>query len=144
MVVGIDTNILCYALDPAFPEHRSVASLLVGASPDSQVAIGPTVVHETYHTLVYDQKWQREDAKTRLALVLKHPSVKFYNQTKSVSSLGLDLATKYKLGGRDSLVLACFLANGVSKIYSHDSHLVMLGEVGWKALMTKVVDPLAS
>jgi predicted nucleic acid-binding protein len=53
VIAGVDTNILCYALDPAYPEHEKVADLLTSISPDNTLALNPTVIHETYHTLVF-------------------------------------------------------------------------------------------
>ncbi|KPV63596.1 MAG: hypothetical protein AOA66_0728 [Candidatus Bathyarchaeota archaeon BA2] len=56
LTVGLDTNILCYCLDPAFPEHGKLKDLLLNLSSDNRVAINPTILHETYHTLVFGQK----------------------------------------------------------------------------------------
>jgi len=56
MLTGLDTNILCYALDPAYPEHKKLKNLLTNLSQENVVAINPTVLHETYHTLVFSQK----------------------------------------------------------------------------------------
>lgn len=38
MTVGLDTNILCYALDPAYPEHEKVKELLLNLSPENLIA----------------------------------------------------------------------------------------------------------
>ncbi len=79
-LAGLDTNILCYSLDPAFPEHRKSARLLSDLSPEFSISLNPTVFHETYHTLVYGQKWTREEARMRLGMMLRHPYVRFCNQ----------------------------------------------------------------
>ena len=42
MITGVDTNILCYALDPAYPEHEKLKNLLIRLSPENRVAINPT------------------------------------------------------------------------------------------------------
>jgi predicted nucleic acid-binding protein len=142
MTAGLDTNIVCYFLDPAFPEHARISGLLRSLSPKFTVAINPTVLHETYHTLVYAQRWVREDASTRLGMLLHHPFIEFHNQTKSISALALNIAGKYELGGRDSLMLANFLSNNVPEVYTHDSELLRIGQVEWRGLTTKIIDPL--
>ena len=143
MTTGLDTNVLCYALDPAFPEHGSVAGLFRSLSPERTVAVNPTVLHECYHTLAYSQRWVRDEARKRLVALLHHPCVEFYNQTMSVSLLALNLAGKYQLGGRDSIMLANFLANHCPVVYTHDAGLLRLGELSWRALSMKLEDPVA-
>ncbi len=141
-IAGLDTNILCYSLDPAFPEHRKSAKLLSNLSPEFSISLNPTVFHETYHTLVYGQKWTREEARMRLGMMLRHPYVRFCNQTKSTSSLALRLAGKYNLGGRDSLILANFLANEVPALYTHDGDLLRLKIVEWRRRRMRILDPV--
>ena len=79
MVTGLDTNVLCFPMDPAFPEHVSASKLLRSLSPEFRIAINPTSLHEAYDTLVYGQRWVREDARTRLGMLLHHPYIEFYN-----------------------------------------------------------------
>ena len=55
MPFGLDTNIVCYMLDPSFPEHTAAGRVLRSLSSQSTGAINPTVLHESYHTLVYAQ-----------------------------------------------------------------------------------------
>ncbi len=141
-LAGLDTNILCYSLDPAFPEHRRAARLLGDLSPEFSISLNPTVFHESYHTLVYGQKWTREEARTRLGMMLRHPYIGFCNQTKLTSSLALRLAGKYSLGGRDSLILANFLANEVPVLYTHDGDLLKLKSVEWKGRRMRILDPV--
>ncbi len=143
MIVGLDSNILCYSLDPAYPEHRFVKDLLLNLSPDNLVAVNPTVIHETYHALVFGQKWVPREASRRLGLLLKHPYVKFLNQTKEVTSIGLRIAVRYGLGGRDSLILANFISNRIPVIYTHDSDILSLGEIDWRGWTLRPVDPVA-
>ncbi len=142
MTTGLDTNIVCYFLDPAFPEHPRVSGLLRSLSPKFTVAINPTVLHESYHTLVYAQRWMREDASARLRMLLHHPFIEFHNQTKSVSALALNIAGKYGLGGRDSLMLANFVSNDVPEVYTHDSVLLEIGKIEWRGAATKISDPV--
>jgi len=99
MLTGLDTNILCYALDPAYPEHKKLKNLLTNLSQENVVAINPTVLHETYHTLVFSQKWVPSEARKRLKMLLTHPYVEFFSQTKKTSTVALNLAVQYKLGG---------------------------------------------
>jgi predicted nucleic acid-binding protein len=97
-VSGLDTNILCYALDPAFPEHSKARSILGRISPEFRLAINPTVVRETYHTLVYKQKWLREDASDRILYIIRQKHIVFLNQTKSITRNAVYLSNKYELG----------------------------------------------
>jgi len=55
-------------------------------------------------------------------MLLQHP----YKRTCSVE---LDLAVKYGLGGRDSLVIANFITNKVPVMYTHDGELLSLREI---------------
>lgn len=142
VLAGVDTNVLCYSLDRAFPEHRKVAKLLRDLSPEFSIALNPTVFHESYHTLVYGQKWAREEVRTRLSMILRHPHVVFCNQTKLTSSLALRLAGKYSLGGRDSLILANFLASKVPVLYTHDSEMIKLEVVEWRGRRVEILDPI--
>jgi predicted nucleic acid-binding protein len=141
-VSGIDTNVLSYALDPAFPEHEKASPILKRLSPQSRIALNPTVFHETYHTLVYKQKLMREDANERLLSLLRQRDVVFLNQTKSISRNAIYLANKYELGGRDSLNLSNFLFNNIVQLYSHDRKLVSLGKITMKDKELNVTDPV--
>ena len=102
------------------------------------------MLHETYHTLVYQQRWERGEARSRLGILLRHPHIEFFNQTKHTSFLAMSLAEKYELGGRDSLILANFLANRVVEMQTHDSSVLRLGEVSWRGRKMKLADPVAS
>jgi len=142
MTVGIDSNILIYALDPAYPEHNSLRELLVRLSPKNRIAINPTILHETYHTLVFSQKWVPSEAARRLKLLLKHPYVEFFSQTKDVCITALNLAERYGLGGRDSLIIANFIMNKVPVIYTHDQEIKNLGKIKWRNFYITFKDPL--
>ncbi|MFQ6075053.1 MAG: type II toxin-antitoxin system VapC family toxin, partial [Candidatus Bathyarchaeia archaeon] len=97
MAVGLDTNILCYSLDPAYPEHERLGGLLLDLSQDNIVSINPTTLHETYHTLVFGQKWLPSEAVRRLRMLLQHPYIDFHNQTRRTCVVALNLAVKYGL-----------------------------------------------
>lgn len=144
MPIALDTNILCYALDPLYLEHSRLRDLLLNLSQDFTVAVNPTVIHETYHTLVFRQKWLPEDARRHLAMLMKHPFVEFYNQTKTVALIGLRLAERHGLGGRDALVVANYIANKTPILYTHDADLLEFGEIVWKKFKMTVVDPLTN
>ncbi|HLN44651.1 MAG TPA: PIN domain-containing protein [Candidatus Sulfotelmatobacter sp.] len=132
MTVGIDTNILCYALDPAYPEHEDVKDVLLNLSAENVIALNPTVIHETYHMLVFSLNWFPEEATRRLLMLLQHPYIEFFNQTKKIVQVALNLSVKHNLGGRDALIIANFLTNKVPTVYTHDNQLLMLHELSWK------------
>jgi len=142
MIIGLDTNILCYTLDPAYPEHERLKDLLTTLSSDNRVAINPTILHETYHTLVFGQKWVPEEARKRLKMLLRHPFIEFLNQTKKICSIALDLAIVYKLGGRDALIIANLVTNKVPIIYTHDQDLLALSKISWRDFRLAFKDPL--
>jgi len=142
VIIGLDTNILCYALDPAYPEHSNLKNLLINLSPENTVALNPTVLHETYHTLVFSLEWFPEEAAGRLLMLLKHPYVEFFNQTKKTTQIALNLSVKHNLGGRDALIIANFLANKVHTIHTHDEELLKLQRISWKNFSVTFKDPL--
>lgn len=142
MVYGLDSNILCYALDPAFPENTSCKRFLLGATAESKIGLNPTIIHETYHTLVFSQKWVPSEARRRLLVTLQHPYVEFYNQSRRISVVALDIATHYQLGGRDSLVIANFMVNDVPVLYTRDRELLRLRRMNWKRSTIGFEDPV--
>ena len=142
LTVGIDTNVLCYALDPVYPEHETLGNLLLNLSSENAIAINPTILHETYHVLVFYSKWLPGEAAKKLSYLLKHPYIEFYNQTKKTSQIALNLAPQHNLGGRDALIIANFLTNKVSTIFTHDQELLSLKKVSWKNFNVTFKDPL--
>jgi predicted nucleic acid-binding protein len=140
---ALDTNILCYSLDNAYPENTRARKLLSSLSSQKTLAVNPTIIHETYHTLVYGQKWIPQIAKERIQLILAHPYVEFYNQTKRTTSVALNLAVKYTLGGRDSLILASCLVNKITKLLTHDADLLNLKKISWRGRTLLFDDPVA-
>ncbi len=142
MIIGLDTNVLCYALDPVYPEHERVKTLLISLTPEKIVALNPTVLHETYHTLVFYLKWSPEEAAKRLATLLRHPFIEFFNQTQTTSLIALNLSVKHDLGGRDALITANFLSNKVLTMYTHDKTLLRLQKISWKKTNLTFQDPL--
>lgn len=143
MTVGLDTNILCYALDPVFNEHKKASSLLIRIIRSKQkISVNSTIIHETYHTLVFKQKWVPDDARTKILAFLRHPQIQFQNQTKKISLLALKLAVNLGIGGRDSLILANFLDNKAGKLYTHDGDLLRLGKVSIDGYSLLIEDPI--
>ncbi|MCX6655721.1 MAG: PIN domain-containing protein [Candidatus Bathyarchaeota archaeon] len=131
-------------MDPAYAEHPRVKDLLLNLSPEKAVAVNPTVIHESYHTLVYGQKFTRAEASNRLGLLLKHPYIHFLNQTRRTCLIGLDIATRYKLGGRDALILANYISGKILVMYTHDRELLSLQRVAWRSASLEIRDPLAA
>ncbi len=142
MITGLDTNILCYALDPAYPEHEKLENLLIGLSLEDRVAINPTILHETYHTLVFAQKWVPSEAGRRLKMLLNHPYIEFFSQTKKTCIIALNLAMQHKFGGRDALIMANFIVNKVPAVYTHDQELLARKKISWKDFHVAFKDPL--
>ena len=142
MIIGLDTNIICYALDEEYPENKQLNNLLLKLSTENKIAINPTTIHEAYHVLVFGHKWYPEDAVNALKLLLKNPYIEFYNQTQKTSIIALNLSVQYKLGGRDSLIIANFLANQTPIMYTHDKELLKLQRITWKNNNLAFKDPL--
>jgi hypothetical protein len=69
MIIGLDANIICYALDEEYSEHEKLKDLFSNLSSGNKVALNPTTLHEAYHTLVFGQKWIPEDAQRTLKLL---------------------------------------------------------------------------
>jgi len=90
VIVGLDTNIICYALDEEYPENKQLNDLLLKLSTENKIAINPTTIHEAYHVLVFGHKWYPKEAANALRVLLKNPYIEFYNQTKKSASLPKD------------------------------------------------------
>ncbi len=138
-LIGIDTNILAYALDPTFPEHSKAKRAIL--SSDGW-AINSTVVHECYHTIVSQRKISPVDSKLKIVELLKDSRTAFLNITRIMSLFSLDLATKTNVGGRDALIIGCSLYNNIPEIYSHDEELTKLEKVTYKERHTRIIDPI--
>ncbi|MGP8070599.1 MAG: type II toxin-antitoxin system VapC family toxin [Candidatus Bathyarchaeia archaeon] len=122
--LAVDSNVLVAYLDREHPQHRKVTSLA-----SHSVALNPTVVHETYHTLVFKIKWAPLDASDVLTDVLNDTKILFLNQTKDTTKIGLRLGERYALGGRDALLLASFLNPSVAEFETFDKELIQLRKV---------------
>lgn len=142
MIVGLDANIICYAFDDAYPEHEKLKDLLLKLSPDNKIALNPTTIHEAYHTLVFSQKWTPEESADALRVLLNNPYSEFSNQTRKTSIIALNLSVQYKLGGRDALITANYIANKITIMYTHDKALLKLQKITWKNTSLTYKDPL--
>jgi len=142
MIFGLDANIICFALDEEYAEHKKAVNLLLNLSAENKIALNPTTIHQTYHTLVFGQKWIPQDAAETLKMLLKHPNIKFLNQTLKSTTIALNLSVKHGLGGRDALIIANFLANEVPLMYTHDSEILKIQKISWKTSNLTFKDPL--
>jgi predicted nucleic acid-binding protein len=75
-------------------------------------------------------------------MLLKHPNIKFLNQTLKSTTIALNLSVKHGLGGRDALIIANFLANEVPLMYTHDSEILKIQKISWKTSNLTFKDPL--
>ena len=132
--LGIDSNVLVAYLDRGHPQHHKAARLA-----SRRVALNPTVIHETYHTLVFKLKWTPEGASNVLIEILNDPDVLFVNQTKETTRTGLQLAKQYALGGRDAIILASFLNPSVLEIVTLDNELIRLRKIEHGTKTLKIV-----
>jgi len=80
-LIGIDTNILVYALDPICPEHTEAKKTLLSSE---RWAVNSTVIHECYHTLVFRRKISPIDSKLKIVETLKDSRTTFLNLTTRV------------------------------------------------------------
>jgi predicted nucleic acid-binding protein len=91
-----------------------------------RVALNPTVIHETYHALVFKLKWSPEEARVSLREALDDRDNLFLNQTLETTKTGLALAERYLLGGRDSMILANYMSPSVSYILMFNKALLSI------------------
>ncbi len=122
--LAIDSNVLVACLDKEHPQHSKVTAL-----SSRKVALNPTVVHETYHTLVFKMKWAAPDASGILKEMLDDTNTLFLNQTKDIVKIGLRLPEQHALGGRDALTLASFPHPSISEFKTFDKEMSRLRRV---------------
>ena len=65
------------------------------------------------------------------------------NITKSVSLYSLDLASEYSMGGRDSLIVGCYMTNGIETMLTHDLALLGVGKIVYRGRQIAFNDPLS-
>jgi len=135
--LGIDTNVLVAFLDKEHPDNPKTKMLV----EHQYHAVNPTIIHEACHTLVYKQKWRREDAKNTLNDYIDLNTTLFLDQTKKITRLGLEIGVNYELGGRDSLILANFLFNSIKRIITFDRELIDVKEIVIEEKRLKILSP---
>ncbi|MFH0848162.1 MAG: PIN domain-containing protein [archaeon] len=138
-LVGLDTNILAYALDPTFPEHERAKTVILSLN---RWAINATVVHETYHTLVFRRKISPRDTRRKIVELLKDRRTNFMNLTEAACLFALNLAASMNLGGRDSLIIGSYLHNKIPQMYSHDEELVKFKKISMRGKTLRITDPI--
>jgi predicted nucleic acid-binding protein len=134
--LGVDTNVLVAYLDADHPAHRRAARLSHEA-----VALNPTIVLEAYHTLVFKMKWSPDQASKVLIEACTDERNLFINQTLTTAKMGLRVATRYGVGGRDALILANLLTARIAGFVTMDDELIALRRVAYGSL-TLVIRPL--
>lgn len=137
---AIDSSLLVYAMDPTTSDHSKAAKAVVSLPG---WALNPTVVHETYHTLVFKRRMPPKDARAKLKALVGDKRTTFLNITKTISLYSLDLASEFNLGGRDALIVGCCLWNGVESLLTHDKALLDEGEIRFKGRQVIFSDPIA-
>jgi predicted nucleic acid-binding protein len=140
-VAALDSNILVYSLDPKLPEHEQAKVAILGLKG---LCLNPTIMHETYHTLVFKRKMRAADARLKIVELLEDDRALFGNQTKTVAELCLRLAVKHNLGGRDALIIGCYLCNGMSLMLTHDDRILQLGTLSFEKYQIGFEDPIAT
>lgn len=131
--LGIDTNVLIAYLDRYHPNHRQTEKLRRKA-----IAISPTIIHEAYHSLVFKMKWDPNQAGVTLEELMTDRNNLFLNQTLQTTRVGLHLAVRYGLGGRDSLILANLMVSSILNMVTFDQDLINLGSVSYRNKVLKV------
>ncbi len=127
-------------MDPTTQEHTKAKDALLQSEGWT---INPTVIHEAYHVLVFKRKMQPEDAKIKLEALIKDRRTQFLNLTKTISLYSLDIATEFKIGGRDALIVGCYIHGGVERVLTHDRDLLKLGKIRFKGKAIRFIDPIA-
>ena len=138
-MIGLDSNILAYALDPTFPEHHVAKDAILNLDG---WYVNPTVIHEVYHTLVFKRKMEPTSANKKLVEFLADRRTSFVNQTKLVTVFSLSLASRFNMGGRDSLIVGCYLHAKVTRILTHDEELLKLKVLRFRGKAVELVDPI--
>lgn len=138
-VKAVDTNVLVYALDPRFPEHQKAKAAILGLQG---WCLNPTVVHETFHTLVFKRKMKATDVEYKIVEILKDERTLFANQTMTVTRSCLRLAVEHELGGRDALIIGCYLYSGIGQMLTHDDQILRLGALEFNNRRITFEDPI--
>jgi predicted nucleic acid-binding protein len=91
-------------------------------------AVNPTVIHETYHTCVF--KLKRASEQTVKAILNYMKLTLFLSVSGKTTEQALKIASEYKLGGRDALIISSYLsAKQVVRFITLDEELLNVGQV---------------
>ena len=137
---GVDSSILVYALDPETKEHSGAVRAVLSLQ---DWAVNPTVVHEIYHTLVFKRAMKPGDANLKIKTLLRDRRTHFFNITKTISLYSLDLASEFNMGGRDSLIIGCYMMNGLEGMLTHDGSILRIEKVDFRGRQITFHDPLS-
>lgn len=127
-------------MDPTTQEHARAKGAFLKLE---EWAINPTVIHEAYHALVFKRKMTPEDAKAKLHTLIRDRRTQFLNITRTVSLYSLDIAVDFKIGGRDALIIGCYMHGGVERLQTHDHDLLELKKIRFKGKVIQLIDPIA-
>ncbi|MHB1909177.1 MAG: hypothetical protein ACYCQJ_09970 [Nitrososphaerales archaeon] len=65
----------------------------------------------------------------------------FLNITKKVSLFSIDLAAEFNLGGRDALIVGCYMFNGAQAVLTHDKQLLGIESLEFRNRKISFVSP---
>lgn len=129
-MIGLDSNIIVYALNSDLPEHSYCKSLFEKVAKGEEIIAVPSIVFmESYHALVYAYKFDSAEVKKKLIAIIDSKNVVIFDISTSTILYAFEIAGQYKIGGRDSLITASLLESNIKKIYSHDKHFDKLKEI---------------
>jgi len=81
------------------------------------------------------------DRRLKLRALVRDKRTIFLNLTKTISLYSLDLGPEFNLGGRDSLIVGCYMRNGMETMLTHDKELLKLKKLRFKAWEIAFVNP---
>ena len=126
-------------MDPTTQEHRNAKEAILKSEG---WAVNPTVIHEAYHALVFKRKMLPKDARIKLHTLIRDRRTRFLNITRVISLYSMDLAVRFELGGRDSLIVGCYMYNGVGRLLTHDRDLLRLKMIDLGGKNILFIDPI--
>jgi len=133
--LGIDSNVLVAYLVPDHPDHE-LTKYLAG----KRHAVNPTVIHETYHTCVFKLKRKADETVTTLLDYMDYSLC--IPMDSATVQLGLKLALKHSLGGRDALILASYgLSKQVKQFVTLDGALLSVKRIQIGRRKLEIVRP---
>ena len=129
-MIGVDSNIIVYALNSDLPEHTHCVELLEKVATGKEIIAIPCIVFmESYHALVHVYKFDYSEVKNRLIAIIDSDNVVIFDISTSTILYALEIAGQYNIGSRDSLITACLLENNIKELYSHDRDFDVIKEI---------------